>query len=227
MSVLALLTYGIFCAKISIIGKVSKEAFAFMLDKIKNLKFGCAAFAALLTVLGLCFLTFSTSEVTVTVVIGILVTLFGGATLTLTLLEPQRDRVFVIKTVLSSLCVVCGVTTAILNDKIFNLILFALCIVIATDGAFKLKLSLSCKKHEIGGWWIIAIPSAAIILSSFILAGFTPDSNTTASAWLGVTLLALAALNVASSVWSSKCKTAEKAEIYYEVYRDLKDSEEN
>ena len=194
-----------------------------MLNKIKNMKFGCVAFAVLLSVLGLCFLTFSSSAVTVTVIIGILISFFGGAMLALSILELKRDRGFVIKTILSSLCIVCGITTAILNERIFTLLLFLVCIVIATDGAFKLNLSLSCKKHEVGGWWIIAIPATAILLSAFILASFTPDSNTAASAWLGVTLIALAGLNVASSVWASKCKTAEKAEIYYEVYRDLKD----
>jgi uncharacterized membrane protein HdeD (DUF308 family) len=198
-----------------------------MIDKIKNIKFGNAAYAVLLAVLGLCFLTFSTSSVTITVVIGILTVLLGGVSLALTILEPQRNRAFVIKIIFASLCIVCGATVAILNDKVFSLILFLMCITTATDGAFKLNLSLSCKKHEVGGWWIIAIPSAAIVLSAFILAGFTPDSNTASAAWLGVTLIALAALNVASAAWASKCKTAEKAEIYYEVYRDLKDSEEN
>ncbi len=198
-----------------------------MLEKIKNIKFGCVAFAALLAVLGLCFLTFSSSAVTLTVIIGILVALFGGVSLALTIPEPQKDRNFVIRIVFCSLCIVCGVTVAILNERVFTFILFVLCALIATDGAFKLKLSLSCKKHEVGGWWIVAIPSAIIILSALLLTSFTPESKTVASAWLGITLLALAALNVAATVWSSKCKTAEKAEIYYEVYRDLKDSGEN
>lgn len=196
-----------------------------MFDKMKNMKFGQVAFSVLLCVLGLCLLTFSSSVVTLTVVIGILVAFCGVAALVLTLTETKKNGIFVIKIVIESLFIVCGVTTCILNDKIFSLMIFVICVVTGVCGAFKLKLSAECRKHEIGGWWIIAIPSSVIVLSSFLLVGFTPNSHTVASAWLGVTLIALAALNVAATVWSAKLKTAEKAEVYYEVYRDLKDSE--
>ena len=197
-----------------------------MLDKIKNLKFSYVAYAALLAVLGLCFLTFSASKVTLTVIVGIFIAFLGGAALALAILGTQRGSGFIIKLILSAICIACGIATIVLNDKAFMAILFTVCLIALTDGAFKFKLSLSCKKHEVGGWWIIAIPSAMIILSAFTLSSLTPESKTVTCAWAGVTLIALAALNVASAVWSSKCKTAEKAEIYYEVYRDIKDSGE-
>ena len=195
-----------------------------MLEKIKNIKFGNVVFSALFAALGLCFLTFSSSVVTLTVVIGILVAAFGGVALALTISKSQGDRTSVIKMVIYSAVILLGILTAIFNDKFFGALIFALSLLIAIGGAFKLKLSLSCKKHGISGWWIIAIASAAIVISVFALSSFTPNSKTVASAWLGVSLIALAALNIASTTWSAKCKTAEKAELYYEVYRDIKDS---
>lgn len=198
-----------------------------MLDRIRNIKLGRVAFAVLLAILGLSFLIFCSSSVALTVIIGIFIALLGAVMLALDIIDPQRDRVFIMKIVISSLFIACGTVIAILNDKVFPFILFAVCIVVATDSAFRLKLSLSCKKHDVGGWWIIAIPSFLILLSAFLLTGFTPKSETAASVWLGITLLALAALDIISTIWSSKCKTAQKAEIYYEVYRDLKDSEKN
>ena len=198
-----------------------------MLEKIKNTKLGHAVYVVLLAIFGLSFLIFCSSSVALTVIIGIFIALLGAAMLALDIIDPQRDRVFIMKIIISSLFIVCGTVIAILNDKVFPFILFVVCIVVATDSAFRLKMSLSCKKHDVGGWWIITIPSALILLSAFLLTGFTPKSETAASVWLGITLLALAALDTVSTLWSSKCKTAEKAEIYYEVYRDLKDSEKN
>ena len=69
--------------------------------------------------------------------------------------------------------------------------------------------------------------SIAVIASSFALVGYMPSSTKVVSLRLGATLLALAALNILSAIWAAKCKTAEKAELYYEVYQDIKDSGES
>ena len=116
-----------------------------MIEKIKDIKLGYIAYAVLLAVLGRCFLTFSSSATTITVIIGIFVAFWGGASLALTLLEPEKDRSFIIRVIFASLIIVCGITAAVLNDKIFTFILFLVCIVAVTDGAFKLSLSMSCK----------------------------------------------------------------------------------
>ena len=198
-----------------------------MLDKIKNMPLGHLTFPALSAVLGLSALSFSGSIAALTVIIGLLIAIFGGTIITLSLLKSQRDRKFVLKIVFASILTVLGLVAIFMNDKIFSVTVLILCAVSATDAALSLNVSLSCRKNEISGWWIVAISAASVIASSFALVRYMPDSTRAASVWLGITLLALAALNVLSAIWSAKCKTAEKAELYYEVYRDIKDSGEN
>ena len=198
-----------------------------MLDKIKNMPLGYAVFTVLSAVFGLSSLSFSGSIAALTVIIGLLVAVFGGAIIILSIKKPQRGTKFVLKIVFASILAALGIVAIFMNDKIFSLTVLLLCAVSATDAAFSLNLSLSARKHEVSGWWIVALVSAVVIVSSFVLVGYMPSSTRAASAWLGVTLLALAALNVLSAIWAAKCKTAEKAELYYEVYKDIKDSGEN
>lgn len=195
-----------------------------MLEKIKSLPLGYLIYGAVLLILGLCFLIFSGSPVALTVIIGLLIAAFGGAIMAISILKLQRGRDFVLKIIFASLCIAVGILTVILNDKAYSAVLWISCIATITDASFKLSTSAACKKYDVQGWWILAAVSLAVILSSFSLATFTPNSKTVSSIWLGITFLADIAANLISAVWLSKCKTAEKAELYYEVYRDIKDS---
>lgn len=195
-----------------------------MLEKIKNLPLGYLIYGAVLLILGLCFLIFSGSPVALTVIIGLLLLLLGGAIMAISISKLQRGRAFVLKIVFASICIAVGILTIIINDKAYASLLWISCIAIVTDGAFKLRTAASCKKYDVHGWWIAASVSLAVILSSFSIATFAPSSTIVASVWLGITFFADAASNFISAVWSSKCKTAEKAELYYEVYRDIKNS---
>lgn len=198
-----------------------------MLDKIKNMPLGYVVFTVLPAVLGLSSLSFSGSIAALTVIIGLFIAIFGGAIIIISIKKPQRGTKFVLKIVFASILAALGIVAIFMNDKIFSVTILLLCAVSATDAAFSLNLALSSRKHEISGWWIVALVSAVVIASSFALVGYMPSSTVAASAWLGVTLLALAALNVLSAIWAVRCKTAEKAELYYEVYKDIKDSGEN
>lgn len=196
-----------------------------MFDKIKNIKINHIIYVALLAVLGLSFLAFSTSATVLTVIIGVLLIAFGGLAIVFSVTNPKKDRTFVIRLVFSSIIAACGILVTVINDKAFTPLIFCICLVVVVDGAFKFSLALSCRKHEVWGWWIVGILSLSIIISAFALSSFTPCSTTASSVWLGINLFALVAENVISTVWEAKCETAKKAELYYEVYRDIKDSE--
>ena len=202
-----------------------------MLDKIKNMPLGHLALSVIPALLGLSTLSFSGYVATLTGIIGFLIVLFGGIIIAVTLLRSRRESKgnarFVMKIIFASLLIALGLVAVFMNDKVFSVTVLFLCAVSATDAAFSLSLSLSCRKHEISGWWIVTLISAIVIASSFALVGYMPESARAASIWLGVTLFALTALNILSVIWAARCKTAEKAELYYEVYKDIKDSGEN
>ena len=121
----------------------------------------------------------------------------------------------------STLLFTVGVLVAAFNDASFDVLLGVLCLLMIIDGSFKLQTSIKSKLLSVDGWWIITVISAAVIISAFLLARIAPGNTRGAAIWLGITALADAAGNFLSTFWTAKCKTAEKAAIYYEVYKDI------
>ncbi|MBE6645093.1 MAG: hypothetical protein E7612_06935 [Ruminococcaceae bacterium] len=189
-----------------------------MLDWLKKLNWGHLIIAALLTVIGLCFLFFSSSLVAVTVISGIIISLFGAFLGFVGFKNPKRDLKFIILISAASLCFVSGVVTAILNDKAMEFLIAAICLVTVVDGSFKLNLSIRAKKYNLDAWWIITAISVLVILSAFFLAKFTPQNYKAASVWLGITMLINSASNFIAPSFIAKCQMAQKAEIYYEAH---------
>ena len=198
-----------------------------MLGKIKNKPVGYIVFTVLPALLGISALSFSGSIAVLTVIIGLLVAIFGMVMILHSIRKNQRGIKFISRIIFASILTILGFVVMFMNDKVFLITIVSLSAISATDAAFSLNLSFSARKHEVSGWWIVALLSIAVIASSFALVGYMPASTKVVSLRLGATLLALAALNILSAIWAAKCKTAEKAELYYEVYQDIKDSGES
>ena len=144
-----------------------------MLDWIKKTNWGHMIIAVLIAVIGLCFLFFSSSLVAVTVISGIIISLFGVFLGFIGFKNPKRDFKFIVLISVASLCFVSGAVTAILNDKAMEFLIAAICLVTVIDGSFKLNLSIKAKKYNLDAWWIITAVSVLVILSAFFLAKFT------------------------------------------------------
>ena len=195
-----------------------------MLEKLKNIRWEYLILGAIASVFGLCFLFFQSSATTLTVIIGIFLALFGVGTACLCILGKSRGFGFVAKIVAAVLLFTSGVLGMAFNDAAVNIFVSAFCLLLIVDGAFKLQISIKSKILSVDGWWIITAISAAVIISAFLLAKIAPESTQGAAIWLGITMLADAVGNFLSIFWSAKCKTAGKAAIYYEVYKDIENT---
>ena len=194
-----------------------------MLEKLNFLKWRYWLAGSLIAVVGLCFLFFSSSPVALFVTVGIIIALLGLAVGALVIVQKKRDLIFALKLSFAVIFFAGGIVTSILNKASIGVLVSVICLLLIVDGAFKLQTSIKSKKYSIEGWWIIMIISVSVILSAFLLVRIFPKSYSGTAIWLGITLIADASANVLSSFWSAKCKTAERAEIYYEVYQDNPD----
>jgi len=197
-----------------------------MLEKIKGLKWAYVLIGALLGVVGFCLLLLNNSLSALAITIGILLSLFGVGFGVVAVASHKRGIGFVIKIIFAVICLAAGVTVAILNESAVDALIAILCLLIIVDGSFKLSIAITSKRHSVSGWWIMTLASALVIVSAFILARYTPEI-TTATTLLGLILIADAAINLLSSVWVPKCETAARAEIYYEVHRELDEKAED
>lgn len=192
-----------------------------MFEKLKSAGWKYSALGAAVFVTGLCFLFLHNSLTALTVVVGIFLSLLGAGMTCLSIFKKSKGFVFIIKIVTSTLLFTVGVLVAAFNDASFDVLLGVLCLLMIIDGSFKLQTSIKSKLLSVDGWWIITVISAAVIISAFLLARIAPGNTRGAAIWLGITALADAAGNFLSTFWTAKCKTAEKAAIYYEVYKDI------
>ena len=195
-----------------------------MFEKLKNMKWGYLIAGILVSVIGFCFLFFSNSLTALTVTVGIILIFCGLATGSLCILRKNQGFAFTLKIALASVLLVGGVLVSAFNKSSFEILVSAICLLTIVDASFKLHISIKSKIYSIDGWWIITAISSAVIISAFLLMQITPTSLKASAIWLGVTMLADAADNFISTFWSAKCKTAEKAAIYYEVYRDIENT---
>lgn len=192
-----------------------------MLEKLKNIGWRYISAGAAASVIGLCFLFFQSSPSALTVMIGILFALLGACAACLCIFKKSKGASFVAKIVAAALFFTVGVLVIAFNDASFAVLTAALCLALTVNGAFNLHLSVRAKTLSVDGWWIITAISASVVISSFLLARISPESARGTAIWLGITALADAACSVLAAFWSARCRTAEKASIYYEVYKDI------
>lgn len=195
-----------------------------MTEKIKKLRWRYAFLGALLAIIGFCFLFFSNSAVALTIIVGLFTALVGAAIGALCIMQKKRDFIFFVKLSVAILIFICGILTAVFNDKAFFVLSSVFCLLLTVDGAFKFLTSVKLKRYSVENWWILLAVSVCVVISSFLIARISPESIKATSIWLGITLIFGSSMNFLSALFAPKCKSAEKAEIYYEVYEDIQNS---
>ena len=191
-----------------------------MLKSIKNLKWGYVLIALLLGAVGVCFILFDDSVKMLTITIGIIATVFGAALGILTVASKKRGASFALKIIVAIVCLASGIVTIIFNREAVEIIISVFCLLLIIDGSFKLNTSIVSKRHSVAAWWIIAAVAAAVIVCSFVLARY-PQKFAAPTLFLGIVIVLDAIINLLSTVWVSRCETAAKAELYYEVHKDF------
>ena len=195
-----------------------------MLEKLENTRWKYLLFGAIVFVIGLCFLFLQGSLNALTVLVGIIVALCGVALGSLCILGKKRGFAFAVRVSTAAVLFISGVLALAFNSSSFEVLVSGICLLITVDASFKLFISIKSKINSVNGWWIMTAISAAVILSAFLLIRILPDSTRASAIWLGITMLADASNNFLAAISTVRCKTAEKAAIYYEVYRDIEAS---
>lgn len=195
-----------------------------MLAKIKNIKWGYVLIAVILGAVGTCFLLFNSSLTTLTVTIGVILAVFGAAFGVITVAGKKRGFAFALKIGLAVISLGAGITVAIFNDDAASVLIALFCLLLIVDGSFKLHTSAMAKRYSVFGWWIIMAISILLIASAFLLTKLSP-TVAVATTHLGVMMIADAILNLFSTFWIAKYETAQRAELYYEVHKDLEEKE--
>ena len=192
-----------------------------MLDKLKNIKWGYILVGILLLAIGICFILFNNSLTALTVIIGVILGIFGIVLSVITISEKERGFYFFTKIIFSVICIAAGIITAIFNQSSAAYLVSVFCLFLIIDASFKLNTAAMSKRFSVGGWWVMMIVSVLVIGSSFFLLSFTPQSIETSSIILGIIFIVDAVTNLFSTYWVAVYEERQKAEFYYEFHCEL------
>ena len=185
---------------------------------MKDVKFGWGyiAIGVLLSLIGICFISFNNALNILAISIGALLAVFGIFFGAVTLSQTDRSVNFALRIVLSIICIICGTVTAILQDGSVMIIANIFCLLLIVDGAFKLQTAILSKRYRVASWWIMLVASAIIILSAFLLAKLSPENTATFTVLSGIIILVDGAANLFSAFYISKYETQMEIEAYRE-----------
>lgn len=174
-----------------------------MLEKIKGFSWGYILIGVLLGAVGISFISFQDAYNSLAIAMGIILAVFGIGLLVATLITKARDLKFSLKIIISVIAIVCGIVTAITQDKAIAVIANIFFLLLIVDGAFKLQLSILSRRFSFFGWWIILGLSVGIIICAFLLSKFTPSEPATLSTLSGILILIDGILNLLAAFWST------------------------
>ena len=186
-----------------------------------SIKWGYIFIGLLLLGVGICFICFNNALTTLAITIGIILAAFGVVMGALTIADKNRGFYFAVKITFSIICLISGIVTAIFNAETVDVLTSIFCMLLIVDGSFKLNTAVMSKRYSVSGWWIMLTFSVLIIISAFALARYTPQEASTSAIILGIIIILDAIANVFSTVWVAKYESAEKAEMYYEIHKDM------
>lgn len=191
----------------------------------KESKLGYIIIGILLIAIGVCLVAFSDSLAILAISIGALLavsaTIFG----IITIAKKDRGIRFALKITLAIICLVAGITTAIFKENTVSVMVSVFSLLLIVDGSFKLNTAAMSKRYSVGGWWVMLVTSILIILSSFILAKYTPDDIAAETIWLGITVIVDGLSNIFSAIWTALYEKAEHKEIYNEILAESGETE--
>lgn len=197
---------------------------------MKDVKFGWGyiAIGVLLSLVGICFISFNNALNILAISIGVLLAVFGIFFGAVTLSKTDRSVSFALKIVLSIMCIICGTVTAILQDGAVMIMANIFCLLLIVDGAFKLQTAILSKRYRVASWWIMLVTSVVIILSAFLLAKLSPENTATFTVLSGIIILVDGAANLFSAFYITKYETQMEIEAYREYgVRSDSDEDEN
>lgn len=197
-----------------------------MLEKLKKFDWGYILVFLVLTAMGVCLIAMSDALKVMAITIGCIVIVGGIVLGVLAIVDKRRSIGFAFKVFFSVSCLVAGILTLIFNEDAADVIIAVLALLLIVDASFKLNTTVMSKRYLLPLWWMELVLSVAIIVISFIMIRFTPESISVASVILGIAFILDAIANISSPFFIYVYRERQKHKSYDEVKAELGDKEE-
>ena len=198
----------------------------YMLEKLKNIKWGYLLIGILLLTIGISFISFNKAVIALTITIGVILTLSAAALALLAISSQDRGFAFAIKVAFAVICLVGGITTMAANKSAADVLIWIFSLILIIDASFKFNTAAMAKRYSVFGWWIMMIVSVIVIAASFYLIKFTPKDPSVSTVVLGITLIVSSLLSFFSIYFVSEYEEKEKAEYYYEFHHEMNENKD-
>ena len=172
-----------------------------MLKTLKKWSIGYVILGIMLITVGVCFISFNNSLKVLSITIGVLLAIFATVYGVITIANTSRGVSFAFKITFASIALICGVVTAIFNEKTIEIIVALISLLLIIDGSFKLNTAAISKRVNVRSWWIFLVLAALTIVGAFAVLKYTPERTVTSSVILGIVLIIDGASNILSSVY--------------------------
>lgn len=174
-----------------------------MLEKLKSVRWGYILLGLLVAGVGILFLCFNNSLTVLSLIMGIIMTLYGIVYGVFTLAKRERSVSFALKIVISIISIACGVVTMVFHEGAAFVIANIFCLLLIVDGSFKLQTSILSKRHNVVFWWIMLILSLLIIVPAFLVTKFASATPESLAIWAGLIMIVDGLANILSTVFTA------------------------
>lgn len=164
-------------------------------------KWGHFAIANLFIILGILFMVFPETSVSVMITLsGIIMMIFGAIKIAGHFSRDFYRVTFQFDLELGILLAVLGLAVLLKPKGAVSFLCIALGISVFTDGLFKMRIAFESKKYGVPHWWIILIVSVLAMLIGLILVFRPASSASVIMVILGLSLIVDGILNLCVAV---------------------------
>lgn len=158
-------------------------------------------FGIALTVVGICFIAFSSIIEYLALAVGIFVIVGATVLATVTLIGKRSGALFVLKLIFSVFTLAAGIITIVFKDKTAAIICIVLAGAVAVDGSIKLGTAIRARQYSITGRSVAAALSVITTVSALVMVRYTPSEITdenigTYAVIIGITFILDALTNI-------------------------------
>lgn len=177
-------------------------------------KWGYFAVSVLLIVLGVLFMVFPETSISVMVKLSaVIMMIFGIIKIAGHFSQGPYRGAFQFDLELGALLIVLGLAVLLKPDGAVNFLCIALGISVFTDGIFKMRISFESRKLEVSGWWLTFAASVLAMVIGLILVFRPSDSAGVIMAVIGLSLIIDGILNLCGAITALRIIRAQTPEV--------------
>lgn len=158
-------------------------------------------FGIVLTLVGICFIAFSSIIEYLALAVGIFVIVGATVLATVTLIGKRSGALFVLKLIFSVFTLAAGIITIVFKDNTAAIICIVLAGAVAVDGSIKLGTAIRARQYSVSGRSVAVALSVITTVSALVMVRYTPSEITdenigTYAVIIGITFILDALTNI-------------------------------